>query len=500
MAGGLTNTPSGIQTIDALLGNFRWSSLNLTYNFPTSVAYYDQSTYFTAGNGGLGVTPSFDFSSFGALTPSLGLAIDHVIATQLMAVAPPNYTKTTATDPNADSSFGMSNLFNDPDLGTIRGGVGYGPGIVDRGGDAWFNITLPRFNDVRMGNHAYYNVLHELGHTVGLKHGHETGGPGNTVLPASVDSMEYSVMTYHRYVGGPTVPDAADVQADSWAQSLMMYDIQAIQYMYGADFTTNGGNTVYTFSTTTGEMFLNGVSNGVPTGNRIFLTVWDGGGNDTYNLSNYTSDLQIDLTPGGFSSFHSSQLAQLSISENVFASGNVYNALQYNGDARSLIENAIGGSGNDTIVGNIANNTLSGGGGNDTLRGGNGNDTLNGGAGADTLRGDAGNDTLIGGAGNDHLWGGSGNDRFTFVAKDGRFGTDVIHDWQDGGFWPRGGGEDVIVFSGYGRASFADLTITYTNGDAIITAGGPVLSRTVDKIIIENVAPHSLGADDFLFV
>ena len=41
---------------------------------------------------------------------------------------------------------------------------------------------------------------------------------------------------------------------ETWghAQSLMMYDIAAIQQMYGANFNTNSGNTTYSFSTNTG--------------------------------------------------------------------------------------------------------------------------------------------------------------------------------------------------------------------------------------------------------
>ena len=38
----------------------------------------------------------------------------------------------------------------------------------------------------------------------------------------------------------------------------------------------------------------------------------------------------------------------------VQARGNVFNALQFQGDTRSLIENAVGGSGNDHLVGNSA--------------------------------------------------------------------------------------------------------------------------------------------------
>ena len=41
MAGGTANVASGVVTIDALLGNFKWNSLNLTYNFPDAASYYN---------------------------------------------------------------------------------------------------------------------------------------------------------------------------------------------------------------------------------------------------------------------------------------------------------------------------------------------------------------------------------------------------------------------------------------------------------------------------
>jgi len=56
----------------------------------------------------------------------------------------------------------------------------------------------------------------------------------------------------------------------------------------------------------------------------------------------------------------------------------------HDGNTASLIENAIGGTGDDTIIGNQVVNHLMGGAGNDFLRGGLGADTLNGGVGIDT--------------------------------------------------------------------------------------------------------------------
>ena len=55
---------------------------------------------------------------------------------------------------------------------------------------------------------------------------------------------------------------------------------------------------------------------------------------DTYDLSNYTTDLAIDLNPGASSIISTEQLAYLG--DGHYAAGNVYNAYLFNGDARSI--------------------------------------------------------------------------------------------------------------------------------------------------------------------
>ena len=93
----------------------------------------------------------------------------------------------------------------------------------------------------------------------------------------------------------------------------------------------------------------------------------------------------------------------------------------------TAIDNAQGGSLNDTITGNTANNTLTGNAGDDAIYGGDGvdslsgldgNDLLVGGAGNDSLNGGNGNDTLDGGAGNDLLTGSVGDDTYRLNASD----------------------------------------------------------------------------------
>jgi serralysin len=259
-------------------------------------------------------------------------------------------------------------------------------------------------------------MLHEIGHSLGLKHAHEVDG-NFLALPSAQDSMEYTVMSYRSYVGASTVAGYCN-ETWGYAQSLMVYDIAAIQAMYGADYTTNSNSTKYSWNPTTGEIFINGVGQGKPGGNQILLTVWDGGGTDSYNLSNYATAVTINLAPGAWTKTSPEQLAKLHWDGSELARGNVANALLHQGDTRSLVENAVGGSGNDSITGNAARNVLSGN------------------AGSDTLSGAGGRDHLVGGTGRDILWGGAGADMFDFNAlsesKPTSSGRDFIRDFACG--------------------------------------------------------------------
>ena len=180
-----------------------------------------------------------------------------------------------------------------------------------------------------------------------------------------------------------------NVSTNGIPQSYMIADLATLQYLYGADFTTNSGDTVYSWSETTGETFINGVSKGATFHTYILMSIWDGGGNDTYDASNYGDGVEIDLRPGEFSTISVAQLGTPG------ALGNVGNAYLYYGDLRSLIENAIGGDGNDTLTGNEADNALDGHAGNDTLDGGGGNDSMSGGADNDIYVVDAAGDQTL---------------------------------------------------------------------------------------------------------
>jgi serralysin len=135
----------------------------------------------------------------------------------------------------------------------------YYPHTAEAGGDAWFGN--PGSNPIR-GSYHWHTVIHEIGHALGLKHGQEARGSFGP-MPSDHDSSEYTVMTYRSYVGDP-IQGGYSNGTWSFPQTLMMEDIRALQYLYGANFATNSTNSVYTWSPTTGQMFINGVGQGAP--------------------------------------------------------------------------------------------------------------------------------------------------------------------------------------------------------------------------------------------
>ncbi|WP_246775236.1 M10 family metallopeptidase C-terminal domain-containing protein [Bradyrhizobium diazoefficiens] len=367
MATSVSVTQTNNADIDGLLSGVKWSGV-ISYSFPDSPSDYPSS--YSGGSS----EPTT--SGFASAPSQMQAAINYAIG--LIQ----SYTNASITYNGANSADIM--IAQSPSANPTS--YAYYPGNYAAGGDVWFGTDYD-YTQAKLGNYYFTTALHELGHAFGLKHSQETGGVANVAVPSAHDDSEYTVMSYRSYVGASTTAGYTN-EAYGYPQTYMANDILALQTMYGANYTTQSGSTVYTWSPTTGQEFINGVGQLAPGGgvggsaNRIYETVWDGGGVDTYDLSNYTTNLSINLNPGASSVFSTAQLAYLG--DGHYASGNVYNAYLYNGDARSYIDNATGGSGNDTILGNAIANVLNGGSGNDTITGGGGNDTIVGGSGADT--------------------------------------------------------------------------------------------------------------------
>jgi Ca2+-binding RTX toxin-like protein len=266
------------------------------------------------------------------------------------------------------------NDFNRADLGSLLGQSFNAANYAHPEGDIFLDNYDVSYDYLDPGGFGISVILHEIGHALGLKHPHDSGGAGFPTFAqlgiSDLDLDQYTVMSYdvafpNYYDGNPETP--------------MVLDILAIQHIYGANMTYHTGDDVYQF-----------------VGGRVYA-IWDAGGNDAIDASQ-SNGVTLKLEAGTTNIDHDSY-STVGIAFGV------------------TIENAIGSAFKDEIWGNAAANRLWGGGDSDKLQGGDGDDAIYGGAqspgmsdGGDLLDGGAGADTLAGGDGGDDLYGGDGDD------------------------------------------------------------------------------------------
>lgn len=293
----------------SLYSGYRWgagtSGTVLTYKFFTALpGYYSTSS-----------TESHNFQSFNS---------QMVAATERILTQIENFTNITFVETTSSTTqLGFAQA-------TLTSGVGawaYYPSSNSLGGDIWTNNMYSSTQNPVEGNYAFYTLMHEIGHALGLQHSFTAGLTGDEA------SSRYSVMAYD--------------WSPFFASSYMVYDIAALQKIYGANMNYATGDNIYV------------------TNSSLAYTIWDAGGNDTLDASAQTSSVTLDLREGEYST--------VGLIRNI---GIAYGA---------VIENAIGGSGNDILIGNSANNILTGNAGNDTFVASSGDDSVDGGNGTDLL-------------------------------------------------------------------------------------------------------------------
>jgi len=316
----------------------------------------------------------------------------------------------------------------------VADGSGSDTVVVNPGSNAtvyatnWNTLTL-KIGDQTIPQGEYYSTTTEdfianigAGYTAKVtESGIVIEGPNTTILLAGPyditvkshynDILEREVPT----VGSGVISAPMAVEVPQGIQT-EVNDI--ISFANSFPETSSGGSSGGSQSGTTGNDDFNASADA---GN----TTYDGGlGIDRISYFDTTQGVNVNLATGQ-------------------ATGS-----EIGTDTLLNIENARGGSGNDTLTGDTGANVLEGKAGNDTVEGGSGADTLygddgndyvSGGADNDSIYGWTGNDTLVGGAGADFLGGDDGDD-----SLDGGDGDDMLFGWSGNDSLVGGTGNDTL--------------------------------------------------------
>lgn len=252
---------------------------------------------------------------------------------------------------------------NSSSIGEGIWGFAYSTGSV-RGVWVNHNDATESWSGRTLGSYDLTATIHEIGHTLTLSH------PGNynasdddddnlnysDDAEYQQDSRQFTLMSYF---------DASNTGAShgrQFASTPLLHDLLAVQYLYGRNYSTRAGDTVYGFNSTAGSTVLDFTVNRQP-----IVTLWDGGGHNVLDLSGFSSNSDIDLRSGSFSNV-GGFTRNLSIAYGTY------------------IHDAVGGPAADTFQDNALDNRLIGGAGDDVIRANKGgNDSIDGGAGNDIL-------------------------------------------------------------------------------------------------------------------
>lgn len=326
----IVNPISGDYRIDVLLedASYRWnspgplqSSVTVTYSFMEAPPSYAEAV---------------DTQGFGKFTDAQKAATK-----QILQQIEQNFNITFKEVTDTATGYGQIRLGNNQQ-GSTSAGYAFLPDAStgDQAGDLYINRDdQDNLANVTPGTYAYATLVHEIGHTLGLKH------PGNYNAGEAASTSRGNYLINTEDTTANTIMSYVDVAQNQQRDFYGRYDFLALQYLYGSR-AVNSGNNAYAYTDTAGK---------------TLQIINDSGGIDTIDVSACTLPASIDLRDGAFSSI--GRLADRSAASNNLS-------LTYG----TVIENVIGSPLSDTIIGNAQSDSLKGGAGNDTIDGGAGID------------------------------------------------------------------------------------------------------------------------------
>lgn len=358
---------SGTLSIDALLSDYKWGggvgkAATVTYSFPFS---YGPAVFSGLGGGSYSnLDEPHAALHYGLNAVQQSAAQAALQAWANVANVKPVLVADTSTSVGDIRLAWTSATETASDGGGAWGWASFPNTFSPAAGDVWISTDPDGAlsnNDWSVGSYNYMSLVHELGHALGLKHPFE-----DKPVDLAHSTRQYSLMAYDDAPHSLFVDVTETAGSASWKSytvvpnSPMLDDIAAMQYLYGANTSYHTGNDTYSFDPST--PFLS--------------TIWDAGGNDTISIANFSNGSLIDLQQGHYSSIHIPSDTGAGINWRTDPPVGTYDgtdnlAIAYG----AVIENAIGGSGDDTLIGNSGANHLQGNGGHNRIDGGAGTDT-----------------------------------------------------------------------------------------------------------------------------
>lgn len=265
-------------------------------------------------------------------------------------------TPTDAANAGATIIFSLDGTFISEEIGNQGWAIGHFPNYPDelfenQAGTMFVNINSQAnflsYSAYEPGGAGYTLLLHELGHALGLKHPHDSGGSGRPTFDdiglGNFDRDDFTVMSYEEQFN-----DILNAPRD-----FMVADAIALMYLYGIpenfdSFSQGDPNLRHTHIATKEPAHILKVENG---------------GSIEVVLPNEQITPLVDINVGWITDLNTGATSWLL--------GEYHNIICSNGDYR--------------IFGNDKANNIEAGAGDDYIDGGRGNDLLHGYKGADVF-------------------------------------------------------------------------------------------------------------------